>query len=102
MTGGDGAWAIALPPLWLVAGEEDVYVQRGGVGEGGRRRPPALERRGRRRRVVRAEGPWRLVEAWADPPVARDEYHVVTTANEAAWLAYDHADERWRLLGTFD
>ena len=90
-----------LPPLWLAA-EAEVQVERGGASEGGRRRPPAIERGGRRRRIVRAEGPWRLVEAWADPPVARDEYHVVTTANEAVWLAYDHVDERWRLLGTFD
>ena len=101
-TGLDGVPASAVPPLWLADEDEEVRVERGGLGEGGRRRSPAIERRGRRRRIVRAEGPWRLVEAWADPPVARDEYHVVTTANEAAWLAYDHSDECWRLLGTFD
>ena len=88
--------------MWLASEDTEESVERRGMGEGGRRRGPAIERGGRRGRIVRAEGPWRLIEAWADPPVARDEYHVVTTANEAAWLAYDHVDGRWRLLGTFD
>ncbi len=98
----DARGGVTLPPLWLAAEDVDVRVERGSTGASGRRRWPAIERRGRRRRITRAEGPWRLIEAWADPPVARDEYHVVTTDGEAAWLAYDHADDGWRLLGTFD
>jgi hypothetical protein len=93
---------VEAPPFWLAAEPEDVTVERGGAGANGRRRSAALDRRGRRRRIVRAAGPWRLIEPWAEMPVARDGYHVVTTDGAAWWLVYDHLEERWRLLGTFD
>lgn len=92
-------------PLWLSAEPEDVEVRRGGVGPDGRRQTPLLKRGGRGgrgRRIVRAAGPWRLVEPWAAEPIARDSYHVVTTDGEACWLVYDQLGDRWLLLGVFD
>ena len=59
----------------------------------------------RARRIVRAAGPWRLVERWAAEPVARDAYHVVLSDGTACWLVHDRLDEhdeRWQVFGTFD
>ena len=85
------------PPSWLREGAEEVRVERGDE-----RRGPALERGGRRRRIARTGGPWRLVEAWAEPPLARDGYHVATADGAAYVVIRDHDDGRWRVLGVFD
>jgi hypothetical protein len=88
-------------PLWLPEPEE-VEVRRGGPGPDGRHQTPLLKRGGRRRRIVHAEGPWRLVEPWAADPLARDTYHVETADGAAHRLLYDHLAEQWRLHGMFD
>ena len=77
-------------------------MDRGGPLPNGRRRPGAILQGDRVRRIVRAAGPWRLVERWAAEPVARDAYHVVLTDGSACWLVHDREDDVWRLCGTFD
>ena len=93
-------------PLWLLRQPEVVEVERGGRLPNGRRRPGTVTRPGQRaRRIVRAAGPWRLVERWAAEPVARDAYHVVLADGAACWLVHDRLDEqeeRWYLFGAFD
>ena len=91
--------------LWLHGQPEEVEVDRGGLLPNGRRRPGAILQGDRVRRIVRAAGPWRLVERWAAEPVARDAYHVVLADGAACWLIHDRSDGsagRWRILGTFD
>ena len=92
--------------LWLMGQPEPVEVDRGGRLPNGRRRPGTIKQQDRRaRRIVRAAGPWRLVERWAAEPVARDAYHVVLADGSACWLVHDRLDERderWYLFGTFD
>jgi hypothetical protein len=92
--------------LWLMGQPEEVEVDRGGRLPNGRRRSGTVKQPGRRaRRIVRAAGPWRLVERWAAEPIARDAYHVVLADGTACWLVHDRLnehDERWRLFGTFD
>jgi len=94
------------PPLWLLQQPEVVEVERGGRLPNGRRRSGTVTRPGQRaRRIVRAAGPWRLVERWAAEPVARDAYHVVLADGAACWLVHDRLDEqeeRWCLFGAFD
>jgi hypothetical protein len=102
------------PPLWLMGQPEAVEVDCGGRLPNGRRRSGTIQQQGRRaRRIVRAAGPWRLVEHWAAEPVARDAYHVVLADGTACWLVHDRLDERaedrpdehderWYLFGAFD
>jgi len=91
--------------LWLHEQPAEVEVVRGGRQPNGRRRPGSIKQGDRVRRIVRAAGPWRLVERWAAEPVARDAYHVVLADGSACWLVHDlldGPDDRWRILGTFD
>ena len=94
--------AALSPPLWLLGQPEEVEVERGGRLPNGRQRHGTIAQGGRVRRIVRAAGPWRLVEQWAAEPVARDAYHVVLADGTACWLVHDRLDDRWRLYGTFD
>ena len=95
-------------PLWLHGQPQDVEVNRGGRLPNGRHRAGTITQGQRTRRIVRAAGPWRLVERWAAEPVARDAYHVVLADGTACWLIHDRldgpdgSDGRWRILGTFD
>ncbi|MCC6179479.1 MAG: hypothetical protein IT305_29570 [Chloroflexi bacterium] len=88
--------------LWLAAEPEPVEVERGGMTANGRRRSASIRRGGRVRRIVRAAGPWRLLESWSPVPIARDTYHVVTSDGAAHWLIHDRLEDRWSILGTFD
>ena len=91
--------------FWLHGQPEDVEVNRGGRLPNGRHRAGTIIQGQRTRRIVRAAGPWRLVERWAAEPVARDAYHVVLADGTACWLIHDRLDGpdgRWRILGTFD
>jgi nucleotidyltransferase/DNA polymerase involved in DNA repair len=95
----------AARPFWLSGPLEDVEVDRGGRLPNGRRRPGAVVQGDRVRRILRAAGPWRLVERWAAEPVSRDAYHVVLADGTACWLIHDRLegpDGRWRIVGTFD
>jgi len=89
-------------PLWLAGPPQDVTVDRGGRLPNGRRRHGTIVQGERSRRIVRAAGPWRLVERWAADPIARDAYHVVLSDNAACWLVHDRLTDRWQLYGTFD
>jgi hypothetical protein len=95
-------WGAEVTPLRLSRQPEGVQVERGGRQPNGRRRPGMVTVNGRVRRIVRAAGPWRLVERWAAEPVARDTYHVVLADGAACWLVHDRLTDRWLLLGTFD
>jgi hypothetical protein len=88
--------------LWITGEPEEVRVERGYRLPGGRRRQGAIVQGQRVRRIVRAAGPWRLVERWAPEPVARDAYHVVLADGAACWLVHDRLADRWLLFGTFD
>jgi hypothetical protein len=92
-------------PIWLHAQMEEVEIDRGGLLPNGRRRQGAILQGDRVRRIVRAAGPWRLVERWATEPVARDAYHVELADGAACWLIHDRQNEsaeRWLIAGTFD
>jgi hypothetical protein len=91
--------------LWLCGPLEEVQVDRGGRLPNGRRRAGTVTQGDRVRRVIRAAGPWRLVERWAPEPVSRDAYHVVLSDGTACWLIHDRLagpEGRWRILATFD
>ena len=92
-------------PFWLSGPMQEVQVDRGGRLPNGRRRPGAVVQGDRVRRILRAAGPWRLVERWTPDPVSRDAYHVVLSDGTACWLIHDRLDGpdgRWRIVGTFD
>ncbi|MFN8637488.1 MAG: hypothetical protein U0893_26855 [Chloroflexota bacterium] len=88
--------------VWLTGEPEEVQIERSQRLPGGRRRPGAIVQGQKVRRIVRAAGPWRLVERWVAEPVARDAYHVVLTDGAACWLVHDRLADRWLLFGTFD
>ena len=98
----DWAGLSGVRHLWLAGEPLDVTVDRGGRLPNGRRRRGTVTQGERTRRIVRAAGPWRLVERWTAEPVARDAYHVVLSDNAACWLVHDRLTDRWQLYGTFD
>jgi protein ImuB len=105
-----GGWDPERPrPLRLLSRPEPVQALAIAPDD-----PPAVFTwRGRRRRILKAEGPERIAEEWwrdvrqvPDPARVRDYYSVEDEAGERFWLYRDGLfgegrDPRWYLHGLF-
>jgi hypothetical protein len=95
--------AAATPlSLWLRAQPQELTIERARRLPNGRKRRGAIIVGQRKRRVVQAVGPWRLVGRQADEPARRDTYHVVLADGSSSWIVHDRPGDRWHLLGAFD
>jgi hypothetical protein len=98
------SFPAGAPPasLWLHGQPQEVEIDRARRLPNGQRRRGAIVQGRRKRRVISATVPRRLVERWATEPIEQDTYHVVLTDGSAYRLVHEQASDRWRVLGTFD